>query len=567
VKNNQEGYRNNFITSERIFIELSSLALSRIQFLRSISDQFRLLSGCDAMEIRVSDKKLEYKWYTDFNTTTTFTDVEFYSDNEIGKIPVLDENTAIEKICRDIFRLRYDPLLKYEYKYTHRYIEDTSVNFNLVLNRSNKELDLSVTGYGSIFFLPFTVQDNPPGLLILYSKRKNFINKTDIPAYEDLMHIFSIALKFRRALYALNERIKELTCLYEINLIYQDKAEEPDVLLQEIAEHIPKAFQYPESASASIEIGKLEFHSKDTIQTTNSLISNVIYNNKKIGFIKVNYPDFIDNEEPMYFLPEEQNLLDIISQKVSQIYEKTIHKLDKQLIQEQLRHADRLATIGQLGSGIAHELNDPLANILGYAQLLMKTVTDPAQVTDLERIVRSSLHAREIVRKLLLFARQMPTIKSKVDLNKVITDTLDLLKSRVDQSKVILNMDLCSDLPLIEADPSQMTQVITNLCVNALQAMPQGGILDISTSISKEKVILGISDSGIGIKEEQRDKIFMPFYTTKPVGIGTGLGLSVVHGIVTSHNGTIAVHSKAGNGSQFVVSFPVKTERRQKVRK
>jgi signal transduction histidine kinase len=552
-----------FMESERIFIELSALALSRMQFLHSVSNQFKLLSDCDALEMRVFDRELQYTWFTDFVNPPEFEEVEFVTDKEYGKIPVLNKEDNFELLCTSLFQKRYDPLLKYEYSLRHLNVVDTSAKITFVQKGLRLEIELPPLKYSSFLLLPFTVQDNPPGLLILYSKKTQFIKQNDVSAYEELMHSLSIALKFRRSLYALNERIKELTCLYEINQIYQDNADAPEAMLQKIVDHLPKAFQYSDFASASIQIGNLEYSSAKVIRSANFLTSKIILEGRQIGVATVFYPDVDSSEEPMHFLPEEKKLLDIISQKITLIYEKLTHKQDKQLMEEQLRHADRLATIGQLGSGIAHELNDPLANILGYAQLLLKTVKDPTQVADLERIVRSSLHAREIVRKLLLFARQMPTQMSEVNLNKVITDTLDLLKSRLEQGKVKQLLELSPDLPMLKADPSQMTQMVTNLCVNAMQAMVNGGNLKIITRMEHDNIIMDVSDNGIGMDEEQITKIFLPFYTTKPVGIGTGLGLSVIHGIITSHNGTIDVQSKLGKGSTFTVKLPLKAKAKQ----
>lgn len=552
-----------FMECERIFIELSSLALNRIQFLHSVSNQFKLLSDCDALEMRVFDRELQYRWFMDFANKPDFEEVEFVTDKEFVSIPILPRDDNFERLCAALFQKRYDPLLKYEYSQSHLYINDTSAKISFMQHGLRLELSLPQIHYESLLLLPFNVQDNPPGLLILYSKTKNFIKKTDIPAYVDLMHSLSIALKFRRSLYALNERIKELTCLYEINQIYQNSADDEETLLQKIVDHIPKAFQYAESASALIQMGILEYSSAKASRSANFLSSKIILEGIQIGMVSVFYPDADTTSEPMHFLPEEKKLLDIISQKISLIYEKLTHKQDRLSMEEQLRHADRLATIGQLGSGIAHELNDPLANILGYAQLLLKTVKDPAQVADLERIVRSSLHAREIVRKLLLFARQMPTQKSEVNLNKVILDTLDLLKSRLEQGKVKQILELSPELPLLIADPSQMTQMVTNLCVNAMQAMLNGGNLKINTHTDNGCIVMDINDNGIGMDEEQIKKIFLPFYTTKPVGVGTGLGLSVIHGIITSHYGTIDVQSKPGKGSTFTVRLPLKVDTKQ----
>lgn len=528
--------------------------------MQSVSRQLKQLSGCAAVELRVTDGELQYCWFCDFVALPQYRDVPFRHHEKTGFIPVLKQNTALEEICADLFQTRYEPILHYEYNRTHRYITDTAVTLPLTGSQKTVSKLLTETGFGSMLLLPFSVQDNPPGLLILYGKEAGFLPPQDIPAYEYLMHSLSIAVKFRRALNALNERIKELTCLYEINQIYQDNADDPETLLYKIVMHIPQAFQYPAAASALIVIGELEYVSDRLYRSANCLTSVILYNAEPVGSLTVYYPDHLEGTEPMHFLPEEQKLLDIIAQKVALIYEKLTFQQHREAMEVQLRHADRLATIGQLASGIAHELNDPLANILGYAQLLKKTPMDTAQMQDLDRIVRSSLHAREIVRKLLLFARQLPTRMSGISLNKVIIDTLDLLKSRLEQGSVVVQTELQPDLPELTADPSQMTQVITNLSVNALQAMPDGGKLSIKTSLREQHIYLEISDTGIGMDAETRAKIFLPFFSTKPVGIGTGLGLSVVHGIITSHNGTIEVHSEPDKGSSFVVTLPVNAD-------
>jgi signal transduction histidine kinase len=554
MKSQQSVHSNAFLESERTFLEVSGSGLSRIQFLQFISNQLQKLSGCDAVEMRAVDGELQYRWFTDFKLFKDFAEVQYISNDKYGTIPVRCKSSALEEICHDLFLLRFDPILHYQFSLSNRYITDTSSRINLTaLKREITELTAE-TEYGSILFLPFMVQDNPPGLIMLYSKKKHFINTDEIPAYENLMHTYSIALKFRRTMHALNERIKELTCLYDINGIYENNKSES---YAKIVQHIPAAFQYADVTSACIRISKREYHSDGFSQTDNHLKSNIVVGNKVIGSLAVYYPELKNAVEPMHFLPEEQRLLDMIAQKISMIIDSINLENNRLEMEEQLRHADRLATIGQLASGIAHELNDPLANILGYAQLLLKTIKQPEQVSDLERIVRSSLNAREIVRKLLMFARQMPTMKSRIHLNKIITDSLDLLKSRLEQGKVQVKLKLASNLPAFTADPSQITQLITNLSVNAMQAMPQGGTITIITSLADQDIRLEMADTGIGISEEALSKIFMPFYTTKPVGIGTGLGLSVVHGIVISHHGKISVQSQLDQGSTFIVTLPV----------
>ncbi|MCK4595835.1 PAS domain-containing sensor histidine kinase, partial [candidate division WOR-3 bacterium] len=176
---------------------------------------------------------------------------------------------------------------------------------------------------------------------------------------------------------------------------------------------------------------------------------------------------------------------------------------------------------------------------------------------DIEKIINASLHAREVVKKLLIFARQMPTRKTSVNLNQIIKEGLYFLESRCTTQGVKLKRFLSSDLPEIIADPAQLNQVLVNLVVNAAQAMPEGGDLTITTKAIDEKVLLIIEDMGVGMSEEVIKQIFIPFFTTKDVGQGTGLGLPVVHGIVTSHGGSIKVESKVGKGTCFEIRLPV----------
>jgi signal transduction histidine kinase len=167
------------------------------------------------------------------------------------------------------------------------------------------------------------------------------------------------------------------------------------------------------------------------------------------------------------------------------------------------------------------------------------------------------LYAREIIKKLLMFARQMPPEKTLVNVNQVVQEALSLLDARCATAGVEVECALDPKLPLIPADPAQINQVIVNLVVNALQAMPGGGTLRLWTEAAGDSVGLYVEDSGTGMSPDVLQKVFVPFFTTKDVGQGTGLGLPVVHGIVTSHEGTIQVHSEVGIGTRFEIRLPV----------
>lgn len=265
------------------------------------------------------------------------------------------------------------------------------------------------------------------------------------------------------------------------------------------------------------------------------------------------------------FLKEERKLIDTIAREVALKIEKRHAEDERIKLQEQLRHADRLATIGQLSAGVAHELNEPLSNILGFAQLIKKYPKLSEQTRkDVEKIVKASLHAREVIKKLMIFARQMPPQKTQVNLNRIVEEGLYFLESRCTKEGIKVEHNLSPDLPEITADPAQLTQVLVNLVVNSIQAMHEGGRITIETKVYEDYVSLVVEDMGVGISKDVIKKIFIPFFTTKEIGQGTGLGLPVIHGIVSSHGGKIDVDSEVGRGSRFEVKFPITVQENQK---
>ncbi|MCD4817110.1 MAG: PAS domain-containing sensor histidine kinase, partial [Candidatus Cloacimonetes bacterium] len=263
-------------------------------------------------------------------------------------------------------------------------------------------------------------------------------------------------------------------------------------------------------------------------------------------------------EDDHYFLFEEKKLIKVVANEIAVIIGKKNATKEKEKLQSQLRHADRLATIGQLAAGVAHELNEPLAHILGFAQLIEKDSQISEQVKkDTKHIITSSLHAGEIIKKLMLFSRQTPPKNEAVDLNKVISEGLYFLETRCSKNNIQLIQILEEDLPLIIADSSQIYQILVNLVVNAIYALPVGGKIIIQTINNVSYLSLIVEDNGTGMNKENLSQIFIPFFTTKGVSQGTGLGLAVVHGIVEAHNSKINVESKEGLGTKFEILFPI----------
>ena len=357
---------------------------------------------------------------------------------------------------------------------------------------------------------------------------------------------------------ALRERVKELTCLYNLAQIAQRPGATFDEILQGIVELLPVAWQYPKSAAGRIVVDGRSFVTSNFHECPNVLSADIVVDGDCRGRVDVVYTDKKPPLDEGPFLTEERNLINAVAGQITLIIEREQADADKLRLQEQLRHADRLATIGQLAAGIAHELNEPLGNILGFSQLMQKQpgLPDPSE-RDLAKIVATTLHARQIINNLMLFARQMPPRKTPVNLNAVVEESLGFLETRCTRNGIAVVKNIDADMPEITADASQLRQVFVNLVVNSIHAMPDGGVLTITTRKSNGRVLLGVEDDGHGMSEEVLEEIFVPFFTTKDINEGTGLGLPVVHGIVTAHGGETRADSAPGRGARFEIELPV----------
>ena len=227
----------------------------------------------------------------------------------------------------------------------------------------------------------------------------------------------------------------------------------------------------------------------------------------------------------------------------------------------QLLQAEKLAALGQTISGVAHELNNPLATILTWAERLAERSNDDVTRRGVETILGESERAAKIVRNLLTFARKRHTTRAMVDLNLVVRETLALRSYEQRVSNIVIIDAMAAGLPQVFADPHQVKQVLLNLVINAEQAMLSAhgrGTLVVRTwqEAEQEFVLLEVSDDGPGIPDDVQARIFDPFFTTKDVGKGTGLGLTVAYAIVQEHGGRIAVNSNPGGGAVFRVAFP-----------
>ena len=413
----------------------------------------------------------------------------------------------------------------------------------------------------SAVLLPLTMGNETTGWLRLSSCEEHSFSQEDLAALGHLAQSCTIALVSQQAQAALRERVKELTGLYNLAQLSERPEISLDELLKGIAALLPPAWQYPEIAVGRIVLDGRSYSSASDRDSDLRQRAPIIVGGIERGLVEVIYREERPELDEGPFLKEERSLLNAIAREVAVIIERREAAAEHERLHEQLLHADRLATIGELAAGVAHELNEPLGAVLGFAQLARKhaDLPDPAD-QDIKKIESAALQAREIVRKLLIFSRQTAPRMTRVNLNQLVEDGLYLLESRCAMSRIEVVRNLEEDLPDVVADASQLQQVLVNLVVNAIQAMPEGGRLTISTLHRKSVAVLRIADTGLGMSSEVRKRVFLPFFTTKDVNEGTGLGLAVAHGIVSAHGGRISVDSRPGQGSCFEVEIPVQEE-------
>jgi PAS domain S-box-containing protein len=237
-------------------------------------------------------------------------------------------------------------------------------------------------------------------------------------------------------------------------------------------------------------------------------------------------------------------------------------------IQSKMLQTEKMAALGQLVSGIAHELNNPLTAIMGYAQLMLGHGLNPGQFSEAKKVYQEAERARRIVKNLLYFARETAPERTQVDVNEIVERTLALRSYELKTENIVVTCELAPGLPQTIADAYQLQQVVLNLLINAEQALLEGRgqgrvlirtshIIEGLGSHGVDRIVLEVSDDGPGVSPEIASRIFDPFFTTKQPGLGTGLGLSIVYGIVHQHHGEVTFENQPGGGAHFVVELPI----------
>lgn len=466
----------------------------------------------------------------------------------------------LEKLCQKVYHAQIDPELPWFTPFGSLRIDDINAypghKLSPVDSGATDALHLS-PNCRSTLIVPVDGARHRLGLLQLESATVGFFSLRLTEHSERLAQALGFTFDLGNLQATTRKRSRELSCLYEIMRLVADDESSLDEVLQRLVELIPSGWSHPDHAAARIVLNRRNFETRGAEQIVQRQSVDILVDDSRVGTVEVGYTADMPPSDDGPFLHEERDLLEAIAGEITFAVKQRGFAEERQNLQVQLHHADRLATIGQLAAGVAHELNEPLSSIMGFAQLASKNSGLPPEVTrDLDKIVAAAKHARGIIRELLVFAREAKPVKVTFSLNELIRDGLFFLESRFDKAGINLVCDLDPDLPRITADRSQLLQVLTNLVVNSVQAMPDGGRLTIRTSHRDSQVLLVIEDTGCGMDEQTLKDIFHPFFTTKDIDQGTGLGLSVFHGIVVSHDGRIDVTSQPGEGTRFCIQLP-----------
>lgn len=353
----------------------------------------------------------------------------------------------------------------------------------------------------------------------------------------------------------LTERKKELTCLYEISKIISLANDIETKVLKEIINSIKKAWKFNNDAIVEIQI--LDYH-----LSTSNLSKNTIFQTSFLtipdadrGFIKVHYPQ--EKHDQNKFLIDEQLLLDTIAIEIENYIEKFRTLKQKASLQKTIEQINRLSVVGKMATNIAHEINNPLGNILGYAELIKFNNTNPEIDSDITIIINSVLYAREIIKKTMLFSSSTSYQVQINEIKPIINFVLLFLKQNFQEKEIKSELIFKSTIGKAKIDSVQITQVLFNLLINALQASPKKSILKIIIENNTKNLLISIEDQGSGIPEDIKPRIFEPFFTTKNIQDGCGLGLSIVQEIIKNHKGKIIVKNNFPTGTIFKIKLPL----------
>ncbi|MBU7035465.1 MAG: PAS domain-containing protein [Theionarchaea archaeon] len=390
--------------------------------------------------------------------------------------------------------------------------------------------------------------------------------------FEDITLRKQTELARKKLLRGLRERVKELRCLYTIGELTREKDTAIDELLERIVNILPMAFQYPSKTGVRIVFEDFIFETPNFRETEWSLKESIVVDRETRGSVEVCCLKERPQSDKSPFLEEEGIVVRSVVNRVASFVErrraeerlrtystqleKEVKERTRELreAQEELVRKEKLAVMGQLAGSVGHELRNPLS-VIGNSAYFIKMKLDPENELirkHLDIIQENVLRTNNIISELLGFSRTGTPFLAKTDIN---TDIVTILSSVEIPETITVETALDVTLPPVSADVDQLQRAILNLILNAIQSMPEGGTLKIETYLEDGAIHIAVQDTGQGIPEENRDRVFEPLFTTRAKGIG--LGLAIVKSIVEGHQGSIQVQSEIGKGTTFDISLPV----------
>lgn len=406
---------------------------------------------------------------------------------------------------------------------------------------------------------------------------------THKPTYEELRQkVAKLELTSETALQektrALNERVKELNCLYRISSLGQQPNQSLDDLFQHIVNLLPSSWQYPEFTCARILLGEKEYKTENFKDTEWKQVSGILADGKKEGTLEVCCLAEKPPCDGMPFLKEEGRLLDAVAEGLGRIVER-LHMIEERKLLAQIQHAEKMQAIATLAGGVAHEYNNALAVIMGTIELIMmdSLIMRTERVKYLESMRSAGDRMARLTKQLLAYARGGKYLLKDLSLADFVTETMSALRHQIHPG-IRVETSFPEGLSAIRADHAQMQMVLSAVMANASEAIADNGLITITAENryvdnggltdrpdvkAGKYVCLSIADDGRGMNEEEKARIFEPFFTTKFQG--RGMGMAAAYGIVKNHGGWISVDSEISRGTVVQICLPAASKPSEKV--
>lgn len=371
---------------------------------------------------------------------------------------------------------------------------------------------------------------------------------------------------------ALEERVKELDCLYGISGIVERSGGSLELILREIVSLLPSSWEYPDISCARIELEGREFKTDNYADTAWKQVAELRVHGEVAGTVEVGYLEERPERAEGPFLAEERRLLNAVAERTGHIVERLqasqLLRQREEELRGRLTHLTRVSTLGEMASSIAHEVNQPLTAIATYTQACKRMLEAGGENADeileiLTRVTDEALRAGGIIHRLKKLARKHESKHTECEINDLIRDLEHLASVDTRLHDVVLELDLSEHLPTVVADGIQIQQVVLNLIRNAVDAMSDSDGVNRNIVVrtrlrDSEMVEISVTDFGSGLPDDCDEELFQPFFTTKKNGMG--MGLSVSRSIVTSHGGHMWFSRNQGGGTTFYVTIPIVPE-------